>query len=284
VPTPSYPELAEASDEAFTTLERVTAPRTVTERKRVELIPSIGGCGALESTPGDVTVLQEKRVAGYDAAVLEAKSADALSEWLSENGYEFARDLKEWVDPYLQKGWKVTAFKVARDRSGNRLATSAVRMTFATEKAFFPYREPHGQPQNHSRRLRVYFLADARYEGVLQDGRWHARVPWANVVDDASRTAVLEQLKLSADVVPPKWWLTEFEDTSSPRPGHDDVTFQPEPVQQTAERQPHVVYVEPTLLDYPLAFLTQCGCCYGPFLLLGVVVWWHRRQKHQRPH
>src|SRR5947209_5509893 len=74
VPTPTKPELAEADDVAFKELARITAPKVVTQPR-----PSSGGCsiGCSEAkrdfaaSPGNVQVLDEQRVAGYDAVVLE---------------------------------------------------------------------------------------------------------------------------------------------------------------------------------------------------------------------
>src|SRR5262249_24938181 len=144
VPTPSKPELAEASDEAFTELARITAPRVETKTR-----PASGGCtigcaaSKAPSDAADVRVLDEQRVAGYDAVVLDASNADALVTWLKEHGYEFSAALKDWADYYIKKGWKITAFKIARDATEKPgVGTSAVRMSFKTDKPFFPYREP----------------------------------------------------------------------------------------------------------------------------------------------
>jgi hypothetical protein len=279
VPTPSYPELKEASDEAFKTLEKLTAPRTVTKRKEVLLLPQIGCPGAKAPKETGVSALHEQRVAGYDAVVLEVRKAEALSGWLKERGYDFAPDLKDWVAPYVKRGWKVTAFKVGRDEKGERLATSAVRMTFPADEPFFPYREPAEAPQARRRRLRVYFVADARYRGALGDAAWPGEVVWFNSVDEETRAKVLRQVKLPGDTGPEEWRLTEFEDTSSPRQGNADVTFVRDGNQETVERTPNVVYTEPSVLDYVLAALVQWSCCYGPFLLLGVWWLWRRRRR-----
>jgi hypothetical protein len=275
VPVPSYPTLAEAGDEAFGTLERVTAPRTVTKRREVEIIPF--GCPGRKMAGRSVQVLQEKRVAGYDAVVLEARKGDALGKWLRERGYDFAEELKGWADDYIARGWKFAAFKVGRDEKGEPLPTSAVRLTFATDRPFFPYREPARQASPGGRSLRVYLVAEARYKGALKGPAWPGHAVWSNRVDEEGRAKVLGQLKLPADTGPREWWLTEFEDRSSPRPGHDDVYFERDESQEAVERRPNVVYTEPWLVDYLLAGLWQLSCCWVPFVLLVVVWWWWRR-------
>jgi Uncharacterized protein conserved in bacteria (DUF2330) len=296
VPTPTKPELAEAGDEGFNALAGLTEPRIVTQSA-----PSGGGgcgCGSVMSpmiagsahkAEQTVDVLESKRVAGYDAVVLQADNAGELSKWLKDHGYESSPALTEWVEPYVKKGWKITAFKIARDDAAApagtaktgpatarapgeaQMSTSAVRMTFHTEHPFFPYREPPGAPPatsgpNPERLLRVYFVAAGRVKGTLGEGGkpWgdvaRARVVWANKLVDANRDSVLRQLKLSEETPPASWWLTEFEDHSSPRPGTDDVYFSLDEDQSTVERPPIVQYVS--------ANLPGCVMCYALALYL----------------
>jgi hypothetical protein len=288
VPTPTKPELAEAGDEAFTTLAVVTAPKVVT---RSAPPSNGGGCGCGVMAPGqrsvgdaalpNVSVLDAKRVAGYDAVVLEADDANALGKWLKDHGYDFSPALTTWVQPYIKAKWKLSAFKIARDETGNptpaagtartskatdtsppppsapAVATSAVRMTFHTEKPFFPYREPAAKPSaaptNPGRRLlRVYFLADGCTKGTLGEAgqAWPGRVVWANKLEGPDREKTLTQLKLANDTPPAAMWLTEFEDHSSPRPGTDDVYFSLDDNQAPVERPPNIQYVS---ADLPVA-------------------------------
>jgi hypothetical protein len=278
VPTPTKPELAEAEDDAFNTLAGITAPKVVTQSAPLS---SGGGCGcgvmapraqmAGEAPPNKVDVLEAKRVAGYDAVVLEADDADALGKWLKDHGYDFSPAITAWATPYVKAKWKISAFKIARDESGapgtardppptskasaassapSAVSASAVRMTFRTEKPFFPYREPpaeRGAVQSGPGRrlLRVYFLAEGRTRGTLGEGdlAWPGRVVWANKLEASGRDNVLGLLKLSKDTPPAAWWLTEFEDPSSPRPGTDDVYFALDQNQGAVERPPVIQYV-----------------------------------------
>jgi hypothetical protein len=73
-----------------------------------------------------VRVLDQQRVAGYDATVLEADSARALNEWLIKHHYVNRPDLTVWLEPYVKNRWKITAFKIAVFRvSRNRLGGAA---------------------------------------------------------------------------------------------------------------------------------------------------------------
>ena len=126
--------------------------------------------------PGNVQVLDEKRVAGFDTAVLAADDAGALGKWLKDHDYDFSPALAEWVKPYLAAGWMITAFKIAKSGDAPTVATSAVRMSFKTDKPFFPYHEPQSQTvpvlSSISRRLlAVFFLSDQKAKGTLGEKR-----------------------------------------------------------------------------------------------------------------
>ena len=51
-----------------------------------------------------VRVLEETRVAGFDAAILEVDNVDALSYWLKEHGYAFSLGLEARIQPYVAAG------------------------------------------------------------------------------------------------------------------------------------------------------------------------------------
>ncbi len=253
VPTPTRPTLAEAGDEAFALLAKITAP-VVVDKPR----PSNPGCGiGCSSPPGykaassKVDVLAEKHVAGYNAAVLAANDATALGDWLREHGYDFPPELVDWAGVYARAGWIVTAFKVARvEPDAPRAATSAVRMSFSTEHPFFPYREPARQPgassPGESRMQPIYFLGQERMQGAQGfegDGPWPGKTVWANRVSDADREQILKALVLPGNTRPESWYLTEFEDESSPRPGSADLFFSRSENQKPVAREPYVRYV-----------------------------------------
>jgi hypothetical protein len=148
VPTPTQPELSEVDDQAFGQLAELTKPKTVTQQR-----PKSGGCmltcggmapGSKYDLARSVQVLEQKSVAGYDAAVLKASEADSLTKWLTDHGYETRPALTAWLEPLIQKKWIITAFKISKDPkpTGSAILSPAVRLSFKTEKPFYPYREP----------------------------------------------------------------------------------------------------------------------------------------------
>jgi hypothetical protein len=288
VPTPTEPELASADDSVFNELAELTKPEVITKPS-----PSGGvrcGCSSSKGRDKDrdlrdkvmgaepqVKVLQEKEVAGRKAVVLEARDPDALINWLKENHYEVSDALKEWVSPYVKMGWKITAFKIASAAAAAEVATKSERMTFKAERPFFPYREPEskGEHKGGSRLLRVFFLAKQKVKGVLGDkgAAWPGQVAWANKLEPADREKILKLLDLPAATPPASWWLTEFEDRSSPRPGREDVFFSPDADQTTVKRPPHVHYTSSSLPD--------CVMCYAlaAYLVIPCLVRHCRRRK-----
>ena len=99
VPTPTKPELAEASPLVFGDLADVTKRRTVVQKRAKELD---FGCGlmpmadaqlakigsALPDGARGVKVVEQKRVGDYDATVLQAAEPKTLRDWLTANGYD----------------------------------------------------------------------------------------------------------------------------------------------------------------------------------------------------
>ena len=146
-----------------------------------------------------VRVLDAQRVAGYDAVVLEADSAAALADWLKEHGYDQRPALTEWLAPYVDLRWKITAFKIAPKQEGHAVSTAAVRMSFAAERPFFPYREPVDQRENlpadftgeeGKRLLRIFYLGDGRADGSIGAQRqpWPAALP-GRIASSPTRSA-----------------------------------------------------------------------------------------------
>jgi hypothetical protein len=261
VPTPNQPELNESGNEAFPYLLKLTEP----EIKKVPR-PSGGmgcGCGVAEmpkqaagraNDKGEpaVHVLETKEVAGFNAVVLETKSARALIDWLKEHGYAYSPEIEAWAKPYVEGGWKITALKVAKGKGEEHdktVAAGALRMTFKTDRPLFPYREPDSRSPAEAlgarhRLLRIYFLADARYQGDLtKEVPWTGRVAWSDKLKAEDRQRTLDLLKLPQTSGPADWWLTEFEDDWPYQVAPADVYFAQDRNQGTVKREPIIEYV-----------------------------------------
>jgi hypothetical protein len=285
VPTPAAPELAEAPDSVFDALHEAIQPEVVT-RTGPRLAPfslllspffmmrgateGAPAGAALTAAPPRVRVLQEQRVAGYDAAVLQAEEAGALLRWLKANGYDARQELLEWARPYVERRWTVTAFKVAGGAPGS-VATQAVRMSFDAERPFFPYREPAvpAASPGPARELLVHLVAPRRMDGALGSGpAWTAAVPYS--APRRGLEAVLAPaLPAGAAMAAP--WLTTFVDRASPRPGTDDLFFSDASTQQTIVPEP-IVRDERTPVPLPVDL--ALGLAAGGW-------WWQRRRRRR---
>jgi hypothetical protein len=217
VPSPSRPQLDESGNAAFVKLAEITAPP----------IPRGGGfpLGCSVAAPAaqnfsSVRVIEEKRVAGFDATVLTAQSGDDLVAWLKEHGYAYSPAVAEWAKPYLGGDWHFTALKLVKDADAGGLTdlkAAALRISFRTTRPLFPYREPEsvasrGALKAPDRLLRMYFIADAKFRGEIEGGKkWSGETVWSGDIT-AHRVGLLRELGLPADIGPAKWVLTEFED------------------------------------------------------------------------
>ena len=114
--------------------------------------------------------------------------------------------------------------------------------------------------------LRIFFIAEARYEGdfpydeVMKRhhdqmqidpiffpvvipfppanyvGSWTGRVAWAGKIKPADRQKLLEHLKLPDSTGPAEWWLTEFEDDWPYKLAPEDVYFRRAKTQEPLKR------------------------------------------------
>lgn len=284
VPTPSKPELGEASTDVFQVLEDITERRTEVRIKwkpfgvdtySNQTFSSIGSAikpDVGERTRPAVTVVEQKRVGRYEAAVLQADEPNRLRDWLSKNGYAAPPALEKWFEPYTSDGWFLTAFKIAGDAAGD-LSSAAVRISFPTDRPFYPYREPANmQSVVGSRALKLFVLSDSRVSGTIGKGdvakAWAGKTEWSNKVPADKLAAAVAKGKLPESVGGREWHLTEFLDPSSPRPGTDEVYFEKSADQSNVERPPHIVWEEYN--PWPWVF---GGVGVLILVALGVAVW-----------
>jgi hypothetical protein len=284
VPTPTQPKLAEAPDALFNRLEVWTRPQVVIQRIPRRRTLGRGGLLPMAAAPaaGKVEVLDEQRVAGYDAVVLRADDAKKLEEWLQKRGYATRPELTKWLEPYIEKGWIITAFQIAKGEGPAPMVTpQAVRMSFTTDRPFFPYSEPAdqrtGPPAPGGRLLRVFLVAAQRMQGALDDRTpWPGRTAWADALTDDRRAALSDLLGQSVDseggkvgALAEKPYLTVFDDPASPRPGTSDLYFSASADQSSVQRPPIVQQVE---VDEPGVGLAPASAWAGLAVIVGSVL------------
>lgn len=284
VPTPSPPHLAKADSTIFDVLAETYRPRPIRQPVYgLKLTPlmdyfnssNIPATGGFTESPlasvvrsQAVSVLDVEQVAGYNAVVLRADNVKALTTWLKSHGYAIRPTMAAWLHPYVARHWAITAFKIAKaDPNNAGLSSGTVRMSFATDRPFFPYSEPADQRNGRqaaspSRILRVYCLSDARMTGALDSTavHWPGRARWAETLSGRPRRAVSTLAGVPKDQLPPSLWLTAFEDRSSPRPGVADLYFSPSTQQMPLV--PTVIVPDDRRLGVPVELLVA-GLLFG---------------------
>lgn len=231
VPTPSKPELAETDSLVFTILKYITTPPPPAP------LGGGGGFGGdLSLGRKPVEILEQKRVAGYDATVLKADSGDSLVEWLKQNGYDYSPAVAAWAKPYIKDQWIFTALKVApkddaAKKSNGELQSPGLRISFKTEQPLFPYREPKSAPAANAltkktRTLQVFFIAEGEYAGALSKPEtWSGQQVYSAKLEADDVKRLVAQLKLPTDQFPAEPWLTEFRDTWAYDRANSDLQF-----------------------------------------------------------
>jgi hypothetical protein len=170
----------------------------------------------------------------------------------------------------VARDWVITAFKVSEQEA--RTGSAVVRMSFETERPFFPYREPADQrlePES-ARTLRVFLVAPERVAGRIGTaGSWPARLDYARPRPEIARALAPA---LAEGSLPEQPWLNAFLDTSSPRQGVDDLFFDRAPDQVPVVPPPDVIDGR-VRVPLPLD-LAAAGAV--------ALIWWRRRRRTQR--
>jgi hypothetical protein len=241
VPSPTQPQIEESDASVFSLLDQKIQPRIeVKDRWGVDPFPLLLSPFALmqeaqvgvgrttdSQVPPAVAVLQTKKVAGYEVAVLKASDANELIQWLKDNQYQARKDLEEWVLPYVEKGWVITAFKY--DSSSKRTQVGTVRISFATENPVFPYRVPKDQfiEGGKGNLLQVFVVGPGRASGSLGQSpsneawmrgnlRFSMPVAPAEIEELIGAAVPSDQIKTDEPL-----WLTAWDDRTWPSSDKD---------------------------------------------------------------
>ena len=222
VPVPAKPEIAEADNAAFERIGALVKPPLLT--KGPDMAAATNGL----HSAGSVKVLEEKRVAGMDVAVLEATSAGGLMKWLADHGYSKKPTLDKWLESYIKAQFKIVAFKyVSRSTRDGVIDTKAVRISFPAPYPFYPYKEPSDAEAPPTRSLMVYLFAPEKAHAFTFAG--NGKVEWPAAVLHSAEAANAKELLagvMPAGQIPDGLWLTAFEDKTVKRPDGAELFFE----------------------------------------------------------
>lgn len=116
VPTPTVPKFTEVDNTIFNQLQSLTAPRI--QRREVRRGWSCQRQETTRMSPAakmtdNVAVQVHSRVqlTGQEAVVLSADQAEEIIAWLKEHDFPADDRFIDWLQPYVKRGWKITAFR-----------------------------------------------------------------------------------------------------------------------------------------------------------------------------
>jgi hypothetical protein len=256
VPTPAVPQLAEGDADVFIGLDHMTEPETETRElqdisleswlfpswnypliKTPEPLPADMAAAADAAIP--VEVLQHQRIGDLDAVTVRASNGTRLNQWLHQHQFDSRPAFEKWLDFYVRKGWVVTAFRFVSDKDISSIASPLIRMSFKTDRPFYPYREPQDEGASRGRELRIYLFSSGRMQAAPGNfgkaKKWWGEVKWSDDLQHhPARFKHLDpplstQFSLPEADLKQAHWMTVFEDYSGSRRGADDLTFIPAP-------------------------------------------------------
>jgi len=313
VPTPTRPELGEADDKIFAELVQVIQPK-VKHAWLLSLIwafvaPNlIGAQGESSPSLGAVKLLEQKQIGPYQASVLQASEPTALSQWLAVHQYPLRPELEAWLAPYLKAGWYFTAFQLTQTPDSS-LALPAMRLSFQTERPFYPYTEPSSDSERRGRQLRLWMLspgpmqgmydslAPEMYDGYVASGQHGAALAgslgrssrlYSAPLPSVSQEAEAAFANLGLTQTPAeKLWLSAWLDQSERRPD-------PQSLAEWHSAEDSKSLTDPAeLYFYPHRPNNEQAAIYTPppetgylifipldlLALIGYVIWRYRRRK-----
>ncbi len=142
IPVPSLPKVEKGSMKCFYELSRFT-------QKQLGSTVATLSAGRSKGEDENVKVIETKTVGAYEIAVLSAKNAGSLEQWLKTHGFSLPEDKSGIIESYLKKQWYFIAVRVGamelsvpeKQNLQRKLATGELhplQISFPSEKCIFP--------------------------------------------------------------------------------------------------------------------------------------------------
>ncbi len=267
-PVPTKAEVQLANGEVFDTLQELTKPIIKTQ---IAFFPFLGG--AEGAAPGSAVTLLERQTLGpFDVSTLAATDANALGNWLAENGYNLAPEVTEALIPYVEQNWYYVAVRLSPDADSDSLTgkLDPLWITFDYDKIVYPMRL--SALARDTLTVFMYILADHRVEKPMSYG--YEDVQYADWVEPGS---LGEDSPLSPFVTK-KLFLTKIvEQIYQPETIQDDYVFS----FASSDETYHIVHYR-YIYDFagiPFFILIPCGVLLA---LLGAITLVARSSKRRK--
>lgn len=217
VPVPAQAQVKLADAQVFDALQELTKPIV---RKQIGFFPFLGGAEGMAPGSG-VTLLQRQTLGPFDVSTLAATDADALGNWLSENGYNLAPEVAAALEPYVLQNWYYVAVRLSPGAGSQELTgeLDPLWITFDYDKIVYPMRL--SALARDSLTVFMYVLADHRVQKPMSFG--YTTTQYADWVEPAS----LGENSPLASFVTEKMFLTKIvEQIDQPAAITDDYFFE----------------------------------------------------------
>lgn len=241
VPVPAVPKLSTVGSQIFSEASFLTQP----------LVRNTGeGCGCdnsdnfatsplknfnrnatgavVEDASNGVTVIYEKQVGAFLAAVLQATNAGHLTTWLNDNGYHYNPADAAILGDYINRNWYFVAMKLDTTQAPRIIndwwtaTTSPARITFAYDgnSLTYPLKISAISTKERSEVL-VYTIGPDPMRFL------NAKVEYANYISEAESEAIATQYPTLSGFLPPGVFLTKLRRTFTKDEMSSDLTIAP---------------------------------------------------------
>lgn len=117
VPVPNVPTVKEGSMDCFYELSKFTQKKFEFEPRTRAMAKGVFSAGQ-EVPESAVKVIEIQTVGAYQVAVLSAKDAGALENWLAANQFTVPPDRAGVIDSYVKQGWYFVAARINVSKAG----------------------------------------------------------------------------------------------------------------------------------------------------------------------
>jgi hypothetical protein len=279
LPVPARATVKLGDARVWTDLQQLTAPVVRHEAHPAVRGPLLRGPGAGAPAPtvAPVIVLDRQILGPFDVSNLAATDANALAQWLNENGYSLSADLARTLTPYIAQRWYYVAIRL-RPGSGDILKGSLdpLWLTFEASAPVYPMRASANAKARED--VTLYVLADHRAQ--KQENFGDSAVPFAGWIEPST----LAPGSPLGPFVDRRLFLTEFRDTVEPARVNDDFHIRFADADE-AHRDEIVVYdLAPATDDSPEAFSDDSAevLALTALVVLAAIALWLRPRRSRR--
>lgn len=209
--------------------------------------------------------------------ILPLKDTQDVAGWLREQGFDSDIRLQDWLQPYVNRGWVLTVFRISPTKSEqNIVRPPAFTLTFRAYKPFFPYHEPQAPSsgaETATAHIRMYVVSNARLDavGLGRSDRWTQMARWSAAFPEAAERELLQaganQTGLIQSQIPAQPWVNVFDDAGSPESRSTDLLFFPSPDQSPQAAVIQTTSDRRTALPIDLLLIATAA------IILGAIKW-----------